>query len=145
MLRELNAEEMGMVSGGIVGSMYDKDAHNGPGGLWGPGGQLEQEYQQFDGMTQSTYGVDGMTYLAMSATEQGRAQLDFLANPDACEDMLNEAATITGAVVAIFGGAAAVLSVAPHPYAQGAARVLGASAGIMGAGTGAAILHGCEP
>jgi len=50
--------------GDIIGSMYHKDAHDGPGGLYGPGGQLENSWGAFESFTMQTEGVYGMEFLA---------------------------------------------------------------------------------
>lgn len=50
--------------GRVLGGMYHKDAHDGPGGLYGPGGQLEQAYIMFNLYTTTTFGMTGMEYMA---------------------------------------------------------------------------------
>lgn len=49
----------------IWGSMWHKDAHDGPGGLWGPGGVYESDWSFFELFV----GGDGMAYLAGRALE----------------------------------------------------------------------------
>lgn len=70
MLRELNINEMEAVSGGgsAMGGMYDKDAHDGPGGLYGPGGQLESEFAALETMTMARFGMTGMEFMSSSSS-----------------------------------------------------------------------------
>ena len=53
----------------ILGSMLHKDAHDGPGGLYGPGGILESQFRSFDGYMRNNHGMSGMT--ALSAEYSG--------------------------------------------------------------------------
>ncbi len=64
-MKTLEQYQLPAVSGGgplqnVLGGMYHKDAHAGPGGLYGPGGQLHRDA----GLVEMMYGVDVMTLLA---------------------------------------------------------------------------------
>lgn len=135
MLRELNIQEMEMVSGGQWVGLDHVDANV-------TGTSLVD-----DGFGTHINGVE--SYLSVEENSLWMvmaASMGTLANIESpnCEQALADAATDVGATAAVLGGLAVALAAIPHPAAQGASRVLGAAAGVMGGGAGAAVLHGCH-
>jgi len=60
--------EMDLVSGGTaLGGMYSKDAHDGPGGLYGPGGSMEDAYQSFNVWSMTVHGMTGMEFMGFGS------------------------------------------------------------------------------
>ncbi len=97
----------------IIGSMYHKDAHNGPGGLYGPGGEFEASFALFDAVSYSTLGISGMEALS---------SVDAMPNP----------LILFGGLAGILGAISAIASGIPHPIARAISMGAGAAAGGMG-------------
>jgi len=144
MLRELNTNEMDMVSGGTYEvSVTTRRQHyadfNNPH-------YNSNIFRQNYASAYNQFGYSGGGGAA-DGFDVPPQNLPVPANPPDtpdCQQMLNETATMTGGLAGIIAGVGTLVGFIPHPAAQGVARTLQGAGAAMGAGTGAAVVIGCE-